>query len=106
MLLERLLRREMWLKSDEMRPNNVSGAQTKHHYLMFLICKNGNQTAQMGLKIVKLHAIMHMAQDILDYGVPMEFDTGTNESGHKAEKKQLNRHKIIGQDLTSNLAKE
>ena len=44
----------------------------------------------MGLKIVKFHAIMHMAQDILDYEVPMEFDTGANESCHKAEKKQLN----------------
>ena len=86
MLLERLLQWEMWLKSDEMRPNNVSRAKTKHRYLMFLICKIGNRTAGMGLKIVKFHAIMHMAQDILDYGVPMEFDTGANESGHKAEK--------------------
>ena len=44
----------------------------------------------MGLKIVKFHAIVHVAQDVLDFGVPMEFDTGTNESGHKAESKQLN----------------
>ena len=30
---------------------------------------------------------MHMAKDILNFGVPMEFDTGANESGHKDTKK-------------------
>ena len=30
---------------------------------------------------------MHMARDILNFGVPMEFDTGANESGHKDTKK-------------------
>ena len=38
---------------------------------------------------------MHMADDILYFGVPMEFDTGSNESGHKAEKTaaKLNKKK-------------
>ena len=86
MLLERLMQWEMWLKSDKLRTNHVARAKTKHRYLMFLIRKIGNRTAGMGLKIVKFHAIMHMAQDIMDFGVPMEVDTGANESGHKAEK--------------------
>ena len=30
---------------------------------------------------------MHMADDILNFGTPMEFDTGSNESAHKTEKK-------------------
>ena len=41
----------------------------------------------MGLNIVKFHSIVHMTQDILNFGVPMEFDTGSNESGHKSTKK-------------------
>ena len=41
----------------------------------------------MGLNIVKFHSIVHMTQDILNFGVPMEFDTGSNESGHKGTKK-------------------
>ena len=41
----------------------------------------------MGLKLMKFHGIMHMARDILNFGVPMEFDTGANESGHKDTKK-------------------
>ena len=30
---------------------------------------------------------MHIADDILNFGVPMEVDTGANESGHKPTKK-------------------
>ena len=41
----------------------------------------------MGLKKVKFHAILHIADDILNFGVPMEVDTGSNESGHKPTKK-------------------
>ena len=29
---------------------------------------------------------MHIADDILNFGVPMEVDTGSNESAHKSEK--------------------
>ena len=35
---------------------------------------------------MKFHAIIHMANDILLYGVPKEHDTGSNESGHKVTK--------------------
>jgi hypothetical protein len=40
----------------------------------------------MGLKLMKYHAIMHMSQDIANFGVPMNYDTGSGESGHKASK--------------------
>ena len=30
---------------------------------------------------------LHAADDILNFGVPMEVDTGANESGHKPTKK-------------------
>ena len=30
---------------------------------------------------------MHMARDIYMFGVPMEYDTGSNERGHKVTKK-------------------
>ena len=54
---------------------------------MYLIKKVGNRKKGMGLKLMKFHGIMHMARDILNFGVPMEFDTGANESGHKDTKK-------------------
>jgi len=40
----------------------------------------------MGLKLTKFHCIVHIADDILNFGVPMEVDTGSNESGHKPTK--------------------
>ena len=40
----------------------------------------------MGFKVVKFHAVLHLAQDILMFGVPMNVDTGSNESHHKTTK--------------------
>ena len=40
----------------------------------------------MGWKMTKFHAIIHMADDILYFGVPLGFDTGNTEEGHKDTK--------------------
>jgi len=85
-LIETLLQWEVWLKSDEMRKTDVERAETKHRYIMALIKKVGNRVKGMGLKLLKFHAIMHMAQDMIHYGVPMNYDTGDMEAGHKPVK--------------------
>jgi hypothetical protein len=87
MLVETLLEWEAWLKSDRMELEHVEAAKQKHRYIMYLIKKVGNRVKGMGLKLMKFHGIMHMYMDIIHFGVPMEFDTGTNESGHKRTKK-------------------
>ena len=86
LLVETLLQWEMWLKSDTMTRKHVELAQHKHRNVMYFVKKVGRRVEGMGLKISKFHGISHMADDILQYGVPMEFDTGSNESGHKATK--------------------
>lgn len=86
MLVETVLMWEEWLKSDVMAKKDVHRARRKHLYIMYLMRKVGNRTKGMGLKIMKFHAIMHMAQDIIHFGVPMNFDTGSDESGHKPSK--------------------
>ena len=86
LLLETLLQWEQWLKNDRLRVKHVKRSQQKHRYIMYLIKKVGKRVTGMGLKITKFHTIMHYADDILNFGVPMEFDTGSNESGHKEEK--------------------
>jgi hypothetical protein len=53
---------------------------------MYLIRVIAKRSKGMKLKLMKFHGIVHMADDILNFGVPMEFDTGSNESGHKATK--------------------
>ena len=40
----------------------------------------------MGFKVMKFHAINHLSYDILMFGVPMNVDTGSNESHHKTTK--------------------
>jgi len=86
LLVETMLQWETWLKKDRMNKKLVVRTGQKHRYLMYLIKKVGRRTKGMGLKTVKFHAIMHMVDDMLNFGVPMEYDTGSNESGHKPTK--------------------
>ena len=86
-LLEMLLEWEMWLKSESLDASLVQRAERKHRYLMYFLKKVADRTGGMGWKITKYHTIMHLAQDILNFGVPLEVDTGSNESAHKSEKK-------------------
>lgn len=86
LLVDTMLQWEAWLKSDRLEKNQVEQAEKKHRYIMYLIKKVGKRTTGMGLKIMKFHGIMHMAMDIRNFGVPLEVDTGSNESGHKPTK--------------------
>jgi hypothetical protein len=54
---------------------------------MYLLQKTANRQAEMGLKLTKFHAIVHMAKGILHFGMPMCFNTGSNKAGHKPMKK-------------------
>lgn len=57
---------------------------------MQLIKIVGKRQEGMGLKLFKFHAITHIATDIMYFGVPLEVDTGCNESGHKESKAAAN----------------
>lgn len=86
MLLETLLQWEEWLKSAKMMKKHVRAARQKHRYIMFLMRKIANRSKGMGLKLTKFHAIVHMSDDMLNFGVPLEFDTGSDEKGHRPTK--------------------
>ena len=85
-LVETLLMWERWLSSDEMERFHVERAKQKHRYIMALMGRVANRQAGMGLKITKFHTIVHYADDIINFGVPMNFDTGSDEAGHKPTK--------------------
>jgi hypothetical protein len=53
---------------------------------MYLMKKVAKRSVGMQLKLTKFHGVLHLADDILNFGVPMEVDTGSNESGHKPTK--------------------
>ena len=86
LLVETMLQWEAYLKLDRMKRRHVNRLKQKHRYIMYLIKKISKRSQGMGLKIMKFHAIMHIAFDILQFGVPMGTDTGSNESHHKKTK--------------------
>ena len=86
LLVETLLEWESWMRSRRMMKNHVKRARQKHRCVPYLIKKIGKRTKGMGFKIAKFHLILHIVDDILANGVPLEVDTGSNEEGHKPTK--------------------
>ena len=86
LLIETLLQWEAYLNSSQMEKKHVKRLKKKHRFLMYLLKRVGHRTIGMGFKVMKFHAILHLAQDILMFGVPMVVDTGSNESHHKTTK--------------------
>ena len=85
-LVELMLMWEKWLKSNTIPKDQVRSAKRKFQYLMYLIRKTAPREKGMKWKIMKFHAISHMADDILRFGVPKNFDTEADEAGHKPSK--------------------
>ena len=86
LLVELLLEWEAYLCQKRMKRSHVKKLAQKHRFIMYIIKNVCKRAKGMGLKIMKFHAITHLVEDILLYGVPSEFDTGSNESHHKATK--------------------
>ena len=86
LMVETLIQWEAFLKSDRMESKHVKRLREKHRYLMFLFKRICNRVKGMGLKTMKFHGILHLFQDIMNFGVPMNVDTGSVESHHKKTK--------------------
>ena len=86
LLVEMLLEWEAFLCQPVMKRSHVLRMKRKNRFIMHIIKKIARRSEGMGLKLMKFHAILHIAVDILLYGVPMEHDTGSCESGHKGTK--------------------
>ena len=80
MLVETLLQWEAHLCLPRMKLKDVKRLDKKHRCTMCLMKKVARRTKGMGLNIVKFHATVHLMEDILMHGVPLEFDTAANES--------------------------
>jgi hypothetical protein len=86
LLVETLLQWEAFLMLPKIQKIHVCRLKKKHQFLMFLLKKIGNCVKGMGFKVMKVHAMIHLAYDILMFSVPMNMDTGSNESHHKRTK--------------------
>ncbi|MGL5917691.1 MAG: hypothetical protein ACRCYM_00390, partial [Cetobacterium sp.] len=86
LLIETLLQWEAYLNLPQMDKTHLQRLKKKHQFLLFLLKKVGAREKGMGFKVMKFHAVLHLAQDIEMFGVPMVVDTGSNESHHKTTK--------------------
>ena len=86
LLVELMLEWEAYLCEKRMVKQHVVRLAKKHRFIMYVMKNVAQRSDGMGLKLMKFHAIVHLIQDIILYGVPTEFDTGSNESHHKESK--------------------
>ena len=101
LLVELLLEWEAFLCQKRMKRSHVQRLAKKHRFIMYIMRNVARRSKGMGLKIMKFHAIIHLVEEILLYGVPSEFDTGSNESHHKTTKvaAKLTQRKEVTFDL-------
>jgi hypothetical protein len=85
-LVETLLQWERWLRSNSMEKKHVQEAEEKHRFIMYLMRKVAKRSTGMKLKLTKFHGVVHMADNILNFGVPMEVDTGSQTSTPRARR--------------------
>ena len=84
--IERMLQWEAWLKSTKLSVEDVYLSEVKVQDLMQMEKDIGRREKGMGCKTLNYHATMHMAEDILDFGVPNNLNTSSNEMHHKPDK--------------------
>ena len=87
LLLELMLEWESYLNEPLMYKKHVKRLEKKHRVIMYIMRKVAKRSKGMGLKLAKFHMILHIWEDILQFGVPLEYDTSANESMHKPSKK-------------------
>ena len=86
LLLETMLQMEAWLKQDELRVFDVRRLGTKVKEIMALEKRIGDRQEGMGHRTFNFHAAVHISDDILNFGVPANVNTMSNESHHKPSK--------------------
>ena len=93
-LLETQLMYEAWVKSEEMEVSLVKRADTKMREYMNmckLVMKRDILDEGMGHNTKNHHGQKHLAESILDYGVPENINTFDNERHHKPDKRTAQR---------------
>ena len=86
MLVELMLQWERFLCCDRMDKRVVERLEKKNRFIMYLIKRVLNKQKGMKLNVQKFHQIVHIATDIIRFGVPSCYDTSSNESHHKLAK--------------------
>ena len=87
LLFESQLKFERWLNKPTMEVELVKRARTKFSELMQMNKHIAKRESGMQFKTLQFHGYKHVPDDILDYGVPSNYNTKCNEMHHKRDKK-------------------
>jgi hypothetical protein len=71
-----------WIKRPSIPLEEVKLATDGHQRLMKYLNRYARRTESMQWCIIKFHMILHMAQNIIDFGVPSNIDTSPMEHNH------------------------
>ena len=92
MLLESLLQWHQWLKEPTMTKFVVSRSKKTMRWLMRHFQKIAPREAGMQYNTVKMHLVLHLAEDIVDHGVPQNVNSTFTESAHIPLAKDTSRN--------------
>ena len=112
-LLESVLCWEQWLKMDRMTKQEVDKSRKTHRHLMRLIKFVAPRKRGMKHCRIKFHLGLHIASDVLDFGVPANVDSTSLERSHKnnmkhtganTQRRKLMLNKQTADRLVENIA--
>ena len=96
-LFETLLCMEQWLKLPSVRKADVtssggihleSRAKTALQIAVKKFVKMVNRSTGMGMKLTKMHSVLHVPDDVAMFGSGKNWDSGPSESNHKENVKR------------------
>ena len=90
LLLEMWLLLEAYLNVPEMEVKDLRLLEKGIRYIMYLTRMVAQREQGVGYKILKFHGLLHIVDNVILYGVPLECDTSANESHHKPTKQAAN----------------
>ena len=101
-MLELELMFEQWLRQDVLQVFHLERAKSKLKELMALRKHIGKREKGMGYNTVNFHATLHLPQLALDLCAPGNWDTQSDESHHRIDKKTARRTNM--QESTFNIS--
>lgn len=97
---------ESWLKMEALPVFEIERFEVKVRELMQLEKAIGKRDTGMGFKTFNFHAAVHMADDMLNFGVPSNVNTSSNEMHHKPDKTAAVRTQRRPKSFDIQLAKQ
>jgi Plavaka transposase len=82
LLLTTLLQWHEWLKQDTISKTNIRRFRTAVRWIIRQFKFIAPRTSGMKHNTVKMHLVLHIAEDIVNHGVPQNFNSSFTESAH------------------------